>query len=370
VARAHGTLKDRILHSLISGPIDADKIDYLRRDSRTLGLKYGDGIDFQRLLQTLTIVFRVEDQRTYAALGIHEKGKIPAESIAFARYAMYGSVYWHHGYRAIKAMLQRLVWEVLSRSADPKRFRAELERLVMPDEEPVKGQVSLFGLSSDLANTPISEVSQIQQADLAVLKWLASQAGDVGGSILGLLKSRRLFKRVMVLSRERTLDNKLWKELLSFYQNDSYDWQRKLELQKSFQIRIRQLVENPTEPAPESVFITPDLRNQFLADSLEIPLVLIDIPSRSTGDSKLEYIIEEDRRRSKADEMRTGSCEQSVVWQALQDYFQQSIGKARVFAHPQYSAFLSACLPRQSVEEALSGALREVGKKKRTPEQS
>ncbi|HZR28216.1 MAG TPA: HD domain-containing protein [Terriglobales bacterium] len=80
-----GELKDRILHSLIDGPLDADKIDYLIRDSIRLGLNYGKVIDLDRLLRTLTIVFREDDNQTYAVLGIHEKGKVSAESVAFAR---------------------------------------------------------------------------------------------------------------------------------------------------------------------------------------------------------------------------------------------------------------------------------------------
>jgi len=47
-------------------------------------------------------------------LGIHEKGKVPAESVAFARYAMFGQVYWHHAYRSIKAMLHRMMLEMLN----------------------------------------------------------------------------------------------------------------------------------------------------------------------------------------------------------------------------------------------------------------
>jgi HD superfamily phosphohydrolase len=369
-ARMEGTLKDRILHSLISGPIDADKIDYLRRDSRTLGLKYGDGIDFQRLLQTLTIVFRVEDDRTYAALGIHEKGKIPAESLAFARYAMFGQVYWHHGYRAIKAMMQRLLWAALEADSESGRLQADLERLVLPVDDPAgAAQASLFPMSADVATTAVSEVCQIQQADLAVLTWIALRAGAVGSDLLSLLKKRQLFKRILVLSREGATDGKLWNELVSFHSNDSNSWRRRLALHQAFQDRVRRLIEQPDNPSPESATITPDTRNRFLADCAATPVLLIDVPGQRTSDNKLEYVIEEDRRRSKTDEMRTGSCEQSLVWKALHDHFHQSIGKVRVFAHPDYSAFVSACLSRQVLEECLSGALKDVGRPKRSPTQ-
>ena len=40
----------RFLKSIIDGPIDADKIDYLMRDSINLNVPYGKGIDIDRLL--------------------------------------------------------------------------------------------------------------------------------------------------------------------------------------------------------------------------------------------------------------------------------------------------------------------------------
>ena len=112
-----GTLRERILHSLIDGCLDADKLDYIVRDSERLGLSYGSGIDLRRLLRCLTIVYRDIDDQTYASLGIHEKGKVPAESVAFARYAMFGQVYWHHAYRSVKAMLHRMLLDMLAKAS-------------------------------------------------------------------------------------------------------------------------------------------------------------------------------------------------------------------------------------------------------------
>ena len=72
-------LRLRLLHTLIDGPIDADKVDYLIRDSVNLNVNYGTSIDFERLLKCLTVVYKQEGQRTFISLGIHEKGKISAE---------------------------------------------------------------------------------------------------------------------------------------------------------------------------------------------------------------------------------------------------------------------------------------------------
>lgn len=45
-----------LLHSLIDGPVDVDKMDYLTRDPISEGTVHGKGIDVQRLLDTMTIV--------------------------------------------------------------------------------------------------------------------------------------------------------------------------------------------------------------------------------------------------------------------------------------------------------------------------
>jgi serine/threonine protein kinase len=74
-------LKDRLLHTLIDGPIDADKLDYLVRDSHECGVPYGTVIDVPRLLRTLTVVYHRKDEGFYVGLGIHEKGRVAAECV-------------------------------------------------------------------------------------------------------------------------------------------------------------------------------------------------------------------------------------------------------------------------------------------------
>ncbi|HEY1784926.1 MAG TPA: metal-dependent phosphohydrolase, partial [Pirellulales bacterium] len=91
----------RILASLLSGPIDIDKMDYLARDSLHAGVPYGRNFDQGRLIGSLCL------NEAGDALAITEKGKTAAEMMMFARYVMFSEVYWHHGVRAATAMLQR-----------------------------------------------------------------------------------------------------------------------------------------------------------------------------------------------------------------------------------------------------------------------
>ena len=45
----------RLLHSILSGPIDVDKIDYLMRDSLHAGVPYGQNFDRRRLIGSLCL---------------------------------------------------------------------------------------------------------------------------------------------------------------------------------------------------------------------------------------------------------------------------------------------------------------------------
>ena len=93
-----------ILQSILSGPIDIDKLDYLERDSLHAGVPYGRNFDRNRLIQSLCI----DTPRN--RLAISEKGRTAAEMMVFARYVMFSEVYWHHAVRSATAMLQRAVF--------------------------------------------------------------------------------------------------------------------------------------------------------------------------------------------------------------------------------------------------------------------
>ena len=93
------------LQGLISGSIDLDKIEYLKRDAVMCGVPYGE-IDVDRLLNSLVVVTLPD---AGAAIGVHEKGLSALESLLFAKYQMYRNVYWHHAVRSATAMYKRLV---------------------------------------------------------------------------------------------------------------------------------------------------------------------------------------------------------------------------------------------------------------------
>jgi HD superfamily phosphohydrolase len=105
----------RLMHSILSGPIDIDKMDYLDRDSLHAGVPYGRNFDRSRLIQSLLLN---EGQN---GLAISTKGKTAAELMVFARYVMFSEVYWHHAVRSATSMFARAFFELRPR-LEPKSF--------------------------------------------------------------------------------------------------------------------------------------------------------------------------------------------------------------------------------------------------------
>ena len=98
------------LQGLVSGSLDLDKIDYLKRDARFCGVPYGE-VDVDRLLNALLVA---EDPVTHRLeVGVHEKGIAALESLLFAKYQMFRNVYWHHAVRAATVLYKRIVAQAL-----------------------------------------------------------------------------------------------------------------------------------------------------------------------------------------------------------------------------------------------------------------
>lgn len=96
----------RLMRSILSGPIDIDKLDYLERDSLHAGVPYGRNFDRNRLIQSLLV------NEAGDGLAISTKGKTAAELMVFARYVMFSEVYWHHAVRSATCMFARGFYEI------------------------------------------------------------------------------------------------------------------------------------------------------------------------------------------------------------------------------------------------------------------
>lgn len=101
---------DTVLRSIVSSAIDADKMDYLERDSIHMGVPYGRNYDRDRLLSALTL------SHDETKIAVKAKGKVSAEIFIFGRYTMFSEAYWHHTVRSAAAMLETSLAAFHSRS--------------------------------------------------------------------------------------------------------------------------------------------------------------------------------------------------------------------------------------------------------------
>jgi len=136
------------LRGLVSGSLDLDKMEYLRRDARFCGVPYGE-VDVPRLLEGLELLPDPETKRY--EVGVHEKAIAALESLLFAKYQMFRNVYWHHAVRAATSLYKRIVEEsVRAGLVDPDELVGptdeeliyEIDRRVHEDEGDVAERIA------------------------------------------------------------------------------------------------------------------------------------------------------------------------------------------------------------------------------------
>ncbi|QQZ62645.1 HD domain-containing protein [Paenibacillus sonchi] len=93
------TYEHEIVVNLVSGPLDADRMDYLLRDAYYTGVNYGT-IDIDRILRML---------RPYnGRVVVKESGMHAIEDYLMSRYQMYWQVYFHPVTRSSEIILRQI----------------------------------------------------------------------------------------------------------------------------------------------------------------------------------------------------------------------------------------------------------------------
>lgn len=94
------TYEDKLVVSLISSQIDADRMDYLQRDAYFTGVSYGH-FDMERILRVMR---PIEDQVVIKSTGMHA-----VEDYIMSRYQMYWQVYFHPVTRSAEVILSKIL---------------------------------------------------------------------------------------------------------------------------------------------------------------------------------------------------------------------------------------------------------------------
>lgn len=115
---------DSVVSGIAAGQVDADKMDYLIRDSFYCGVNYGL-VDIHRLINSMEISQDYEIHFDLAARGA-------LESFIVARYEMFLNVYYHKTVRSVEVMLIKLI-TAADRVLDLTGFKTPEEFLALDD---------------------------------------------------------------------------------------------------------------------------------------------------------------------------------------------------------------------------------------------
>lgn len=146
-------LERRLLwRSLVSSQLDADRADYLLRDSHHVGVAYGK-YDLDRLLVTLTVA--IDPETNSPVIAIEDGGEHAAEALIIARYMMFTQVYFHltrriYDYHAVQ-ILKHLLREHRNNIEvfPPPTTKQDVEEYLKWDDWRVLGMVQEGGGGKD-----------------------------------------------------------------------------------------------------------------------------------------------------------------------------------------------------------------------------
>jgi uncharacterized protein len=158
------------LQGLVSGSLDLDKIEYLKRDAHMCGVAYGE-IDVDRLINSMVLVG--DPVTGLQSVGVAEKGLSALESLLFAKYQMYRNVYWHHAVRSATAMYKRVVEDACDSGTLTQ------EKLVGFTDE------GLLYFLQDRAPSPLLAALRSRHLFKRVAEWPASELDDGFGDWIG-----------------------------------------------------------------------------------------------------------------------------------------------------------------------------------------
>ena len=112
------TYEHEIVVNLVSGPLDADRMDYLLRDAYYTGVNYGT-IDIDRILRMLSL---------YGRVVVKESGCMRLR-ITMSRYQMYWQVYFHPVTRSSEIILRQILRRAKELVHQQHAFRFMIEPL-------------------------------------------------------------------------------------------------------------------------------------------------------------------------------------------------------------------------------------------------
>jgi hypothetical protein len=326
---------------------------------------------------TVTVAPKIGTAEAVLTLAVHAKGRVAAEAMAFARYAMFCQVYWHHAVRAQAAMLARAVGDLFSRLDKREQRLLQTEFLLWvrdlpgslyggrPEEQrplPIEQGDEPPGAEPEkrVSARPTYDLTHtdLMPTDAAVLAWLqwqlARNSSPAFELVTGIL-NRSFFKRLWVVARP---SGSVWENIVKAW--DALAAPDRMAVARTLEEKILDVVK--ARPPGDVTAMT----GQEAIERLEArtkaqrPWLLVDVPDDRPGSQvPLYYVPEGLRRQLRKDDRAVGDPEASDLWQALGRDLRASAGKVRVFCHPELAEAVEAAVPWERGVEILLEVVTE-----------
>jgi HD superfamily phosphohydrolase len=277
---------DGVASDCISGPIDADKLDYLVRDSVACGVPYGRGMDPARLRSALSVASFVEaGSGVRLGLAYKAKGRPAIESMLIARYQMFGAVYWHHTFRCVQAMFSHAA-NLTFGSVSSKKMRGA--PLTERDIQELFYQKVILGKSwgevrdgfNRAAKKEIlpKEFGQEFSAPISgerAIEFVYRFAEDSTRSLLNRLLAREFYKRVFELRIGEFSGD-------YFAVKSEFTPEKKLENARAIQRKLLDSVDSAMRRRGARHTVSEDAARERVAElrRSDAPLAVVDFPLR------------------------------------------------------------------------------------------
>ena len=228
-----------LLHELISGPFDADKLDYLTRDAMMCGVPVV--ADVPRLVQKaraieisasglpMSLQRLAPGGQNVILTGIARSGARTLDEVALARTLLFDKIYRHHKVRASEAMISSLIDQLLK--------VVPVEPAMLPfmlcDDELISLSESRI---AELVGEPVSQLEPSARAAAEVAIYLGKRICD-----------RRIFARGFAFAAVMPRDGYRLEERhssgLKRFLQDCADHDRRMDLVTELSTSLNQICE-------------------------------------------------------------------------------------------------------------------------------
>jgi HD superfamily phosphohydrolase len=176
------------LVDIISGPFDADKLDYIQRDSHFTGIKLV--LDLDRLFYT---VCTVKDIQGRLRLSVDSTGVSTLEQIVFSKMMLYSTVYHHHKVRSAECTFKSIFEKIRT------------DKLSLKDGND-------FGKASDYLYYVDHDIYGFDYLDQIIKEKIDA------------LRNRSLYKRALVISKKTIEESSLnrWNQVSKLYETPQH----------------------------------------------------------------------------------------------------------------------------------------------------